>query len=100
MWILILYHIIHKTSRTNEALTILEENLGDYIIDTVVHNEIIYVSTTHYLEHKHGVKETYSARKLDKETWYPKEVIGTARELIKRPNNWASTEHMHRRGAL
>ena len=58
-----------KHPRTDEALTILEENPGDYIIDTVVHNEIVYVSTIHYLEHKHYVKGTYSARKMDRETW-------------------------------
>jgi len=50
----ILYHIIHKTPRTEEALTTLEANPGDYIIDTVVHNEIIYASTMHYLEHRYG----------------------------------------------
>ena len=82
----ILYHIIHKTPRTDEALTILEENPGDYIIDTVVHNEIVYVSTIHYLEHKHGVKGTYSARKWIKKHGYPKEVIDAIRELIKRLN--------------
>lgn len=50
----ILYHILHKTPRTEEALTILEENSGDYVIDTVVHNEVIYASTMHHLEHKYG----------------------------------------------
>lgn len=65
---------------------ILEENLGDYIIDTVVHNEIIYASTVHYLEHKHGVKGVYSARKRIKKHGYPKEVIETIKELIKRLN--------------
>jgi len=82
----ILYHIIHKTPRTDEALTILEENPGDYIIDTVVHNEIIHVSTIHYLEHKHSVKGTYLARKWIKKHGYPKEVIDAIRELIKRLN--------------
>jgi len=82
----ILYHIIHKTPRTDKALTILEENHGDYVIDTVVHNEIIYASTMHYLEHKHGVKGAYSARKWIKRHGYPKEVIDAVRELIKRLN--------------
>jgi len=48
----ILYHILHKTPRTEEALAILEEISGDYIIDTIVHNEVIYTSTLHYLDHK------------------------------------------------
>jgi len=82
----ILYHIIHRTPKTDEALTILEENPGDYIIDTVVHNEIIYASTMHYLEHKHGVKGAYSARKWIKRHGYPKEVIDVVKELIKRLN--------------
>ena len=82
----ILYHILHKTPRTEEALTILEENLGDYVIDTVVHNEIIYASTMHYLEHKHRMKGAYSARKWIKKHGYPKEVINVIRELIKRLN--------------
>ena len=82
----ILYHIIHKTPSTDKALTILEENPGDYVIDTVVHNEIIYASTMHYLEHKHGVKGAYSARKWIKRHGYPKEVIDAVRELIKRLN--------------
>jgi len=80
----ILYHIIYKTPRTNEALTVLEENPGDYTIDTVVHNEIIYASTMHYLEHRHGVKGAYSARKWIMRHGYPKEVIDAVRELIKR----------------
>jgi len=82
----ILYHIIHKTPRTDEALTILEENPGDYIIDTVVHNEIIYASTMHYLEHKYRVKGAYTARKWIKKYGYPREVIDVIRELIKRLN--------------
>ncbi len=65
----ILYHIIHKTPRTDEALTILQENPRDYIIDTVVHNKIIYASTMHYLEHKYGVKGAYTARKWIKKAW-------------------------------
>ncbi len=82
----ILYHIIHKTPRTDEALTILEENPGEYIIDTVVHNEIIYASTMHYLEHRYGVKGAYSARKWIKKHGYPEEVINVVRELFKRLN--------------
>lgn len=82
----ILYHIIHKTPRTEEALTTLEANPGDYIIDTVVHNEIIYASTMHYLEHRYGVKGAYTARKWIKKHGYPREVIDAIRELIKRLN--------------
>ncbi len=82
----ILYHIIHKTPRTDEVLAILEENTGNYIIDTVVHNEIVYASTIHYLEHKYGVKGAYSARKWIKKHGYPREVIDAIRELIKRLN--------------
>ena len=82
----ILYHIIHKTPRTDEALTILEENPGDYVIDTVVHNEIIYASTIHYLEYKYGIKGAYSARKWIMKHGYPREVIDVIKELIKRLN--------------
>ncbi len=82
----ILYHIIHRTPRTDEALIVLEENRGDYVIDMVVHNEIIYASTMHYLEHKYKVKGAYSARKWIKKHGYPKEVIDVIRELIKRLN--------------
>ena len=82
----ILYHILHKTPRTGEALTLLEENPGDYVVDTVVHNEIIYASTRHYLEHRHGVKGAYSARKWIKKHGYPEEVVNTVRELLKRLN--------------
>ena len=57
----ILYHILHKTSLIEEALTLLEDNPGEYVIDTIVHNELIYTSTLHYLEHWHGVKGAYSA---------------------------------------
>ncbi len=80
----ILYHILHKTPRTEEALTVLDENPGDYVVDMVVHNEIIYASTIHYLEHRHGVKGTYSARKWIKKYGYPEEVINAVIELIKR----------------
>jgi len=76
----------HKTPRTDEALAILEENPGDYIIDTVVHNEIIYASTMHYLEYKYGMKGVYSARKWIKKHGYPREVVNVIRELIKRLN--------------
>ncbi len=82
----ILYHIIHKTPRTEKVLTMLEENPGDYIIDTVVHTEIIYASTMHYLEHRYGVKGAYTARKWIRKHGYPREVIDAIRELIKRLN--------------
>ncbi len=82
----ILYHILHKTSRTEEALAILEENPGDYVIDTVVHNEIIYTSTLHYLEHRYGVRGALSARKWIRKHGYPKEVLQAVEELIKRLN--------------
>jgi len=82
----ILYHVIHKTPRTDEALTILEENPGNYVIDTVVHNEIIYASTIHYLEYKNGIKGAYSARKWIMKHGYPREVIDVIKELIKRLN--------------
>lgn len=52
----------------------------------VVHNEIIYASTIHYLEHRHGVKRAYSARKWIKKHGYPEEVINAVKELIKRLN--------------
>ena len=66
-----LYHILHKTPRTEEALVILDENPGEYVVDMVVHNEIIYASTIHYLEHRHRVKGAYSARKWIKKHGYP-----------------------------
>ena len=71
----ILYYILHKTPRTEEVLTILEENPGDYVVDMVVHNEIIYASSRHYLEHRHGIKGARSARKWIKKHGYPEEVI-------------------------
>lgn len=80
----ILYHILHKTPRTEEALRALEENPGDYVIDTVVHNEVVYTSTLHYLEHRHGVKGAYSARRWISRHGYPSEVISAVRELIRR----------------
>ncbi len=46
----ILYHILHRTPLTEEALTVLEENPGDYVIDMTVHNEILFVSLLHYLD--------------------------------------------------
>ena len=82
----ILYHILHKTPRTEEALDLLEENPGDYVIDMVVHNEILYASTMHYLEHKLGIRGAYSARKWIKKHGYPKEVINAIKELFKRLN--------------
>lgn len=82
----VLYHILHKTPRTEEALTILEENPGDYVVDMVVHNEIIYASTMHYLEHIHGIKGAYSAREWIKKHGYPEEVVNAVRELFKRLN--------------
>ena len=80
----ILYHILHKTSLTEKALTLLEDNLGEYVVDTIVHNELIYTSTLHYLEHRHGVKGAYSARKWIRKHGYPGEVIHAVEELIKR----------------
>jgi len=68
------------------VLTLLEENPRDYVIDMVVHNEIIYASTMHYLEHKHGIRGAYSARKWIEKHGYPEEVINAVRELIKRLN--------------
>ena len=73
-----------KTPRTEEVLTILDENPGEYVIDTVVHNEIIYTSTIHYLEHRYKVKGTYSAKKWIKKHGYPEEVVNAVRELIER----------------
>ncbi len=80
----ILYHILHKTSLTDEALTLLEDNPGEYVVDTIVHNELIYTSTLHYLEHRHGVKGAYSARKWIRKHGYPREVIQAVEEVIKR----------------
>jgi len=80
----ILYYIIHKTSLTDKALTLLEDNPGEYVVDTIVHNELIYTSTLHYLEHRHGIKGAYSARKWIRKHGYPKEVLHAVKELIKR----------------
>jgi predicted nucleic acid-binding protein len=82
----ILYHILHKTPRTEEALTLLEENPGDYVIDIIVHNEIIYTSTLHYLEHRYGIRGALSARKWIRKHGYPEDVLQAAEELIKRLN--------------
>ena len=78
------YYIIYFTRPpgTEEAVLLLEENPGDYVIDSVVHNEIIFTSTMRYLERKHGVKGVYSARKWLKKYGYPEEVINAIRELI------------------
>jgi len=82
----ILYHILHNTPKTDQVLTLLEEYPEDYVIDMVVHNEIIYTSTMHYLEHKHGVKGIYSVKRWIKKHGYPGEVINAIRELVKRLN--------------
>jgi len=82
----ILYHILHKTPRTEEALTLLEEKPGDYIIDTIVHNEIIYTSTLHYLEHRYGVRGALSTRRWIRKHGYPKDILHAVEELIKRLN--------------
>jgi len=58
----VLYHILHDTPKTEQTLSLLEENPRDYVIDMVVHNEIVYTSTVHYLEHKHNVRGTYSVK--------------------------------------
>ena len=63
-----LYNILHMTDLTEEALALLDDNPGEYVIDTIVHNELIYTSTLHCLEHRHGVKRAYSARIMNKET--------------------------------
>jgi len=52
----------------------------------VVHNEIIYTSTIHYLEHKHGVRGIYSVKRWVKKHGYPEEVINAIRELARRLN--------------
>ncbi|ALU12214.1 hypothetical protein EYM_01500 [Ignicoccus islandicus DSM 13165] len=96
----VLYYILHKTPRTEEALTILEENPGDYVIDMMVHNEIIYASTRRYLEHIHGVKGAYLAKKWVKKHGYPEEVVNAVRELFKRLDNRANTKHVHRARAI
>ncbi len=80
----ILYHILHNTPRTKKTLILLEENSGDYVIDMVVHNEIIYTSTMHYLEHRHSIRGAYSVKQWIKKHGYPGEVIDTIRELVKR----------------
>ncbi len=82
----ILYHILHNTPKTEQVLTLLEENPGDYVIDMVVHNEIIYTSTMRYLEHDHGVKGIYSVRRWIIKHGYPREVIDAVRKLIKKLN--------------
>jgi len=82
----ILYHILHNTPRTTQVLTLLEEDLGDYVTGMIMHNEIIYTSTLHYLEHRHGVKGIYSVRRWIMKHGYPEEVINAVRELIKRLN--------------
>jgi len=82
----ILYHILHDTPKTYQALTLLEEKPGDYVIDMAVHNEIIYTSTMSYLEHKHGVKGIYSLKRWITKQGYPGEVINAVRELVRRLN--------------
>lgn len=52
----------------------------------MVHNEVIYSLTVHYLEYKHGVRGIYSVRKWIEKHGYPEEVINIIRELIKRLN--------------
>lgn len=69
----VLYHILHKTPRTEHVLNLLEEHPGDYVIDFIVHNELIYTSTIHYLEHHYRVRGTYTIRKWIKETRIPGE---------------------------
>lgn len=59
----VLYHILHVSDKTEDALTLLGSNPGSYAIDTIVHNEILYSSTVHYLEHKCNIRGSYTARK-------------------------------------
>jgi len=80
----VLYHILHKTPRTEEALTVLEGNPGDYVIDTIVHNEILYTSTAHLLEHKYSVRGVFSIREWIRKYGYPQEVVHAVKELIRR----------------
>ena len=75
--------ILHKTNLTEEALTLLEDNPGEYVVDMIVHNELIYASTLHHLEHWHGVKGVYSARKWMRRHGCPREVVQAVEELIK-----------------
>ena len=51
----ILYNILRRTPRTEEVLAILDDNPGDYVVDIVVHNEVKYAPTIHYLEYRQGV---------------------------------------------
>ncbi|MCE4613892.1 MAG: hypothetical protein F7C07_08735 [Desulfurococcales archaeon] len=62
----------------------LEDNPGEYVIGTIVHNELIYTSTLHHLEHQYGIKGAYSARNWIRKHGYPREVIHAVEELIKR----------------
>lgn len=82
----ILYHILHNTPKTDYVLNLLEENPEDYVIDMVVHNEIIYTSTLHYLEHKYDVRGIYSMKRWIEKHGYPEEPINAIRELIRRLN--------------
>lgn len=78
----VLYHILHKTPKTGHALNLLEENSGDYVIDFIVHNEVIYTSTIHYLEHNYGVRGAYAVRKWIRRHGYPEKVLNAVRKLI------------------
>jgi predicted nucleic acid-binding protein len=80
----ILYHILHKSNKTEEAISLLDENPGDYTIDSVVHNELIYTSTLHYLEHQYNVKGSYSAKKWIKKYGYQENILIAVRELIEK----------------
>jgi len=81
----ILYHMLHKTLCTGDALALLEEDPGGYVIDTTVHDGIIYASTFHYLEHRYNVRRTLLARKWVRKHGYPAEVLHAVGKLVKKP---------------
>lgn len=60
-----------RTPRSQKAPSLQEEHRDSYAIDTIVHNELVYTSMLHYLEHYHGVHGGYAARKWVKKHSYP-----------------------------
>ncbi len=52
----------------------------------MVHNEIIYTATMHYLEHRHGVRGAHTAKKWIRKHGYPEKVLNTVRKLIEKLN--------------
>ena len=96
----ILYHILHKTSLTEEALTLLDDNPGEYVIDTIVHNELIYTSTLPPPRAQARRQGSLLCQEMDKETRLPEGGHTSCRRGNQKARHKTSPKHLYREGAL